>query len=45
MAQKKIDRKVEAIEREVEEMKSELQRLGGLERSVDHLTQSMARIL
>lgn len=45
MAQKKIDRKLEAIEREVEKMKSKLQCLGGLEKSIKQLTQSMAKIL
>lgn len=45
MAQKKTNSKVEAIEREVEEMKSELHLLGGLEKSMEQLSQSMAKIL
>lgn len=45
MAQKKTEGRVELMEKEMEELKAGTQRLPGLETSVEHLTQSMAKMM
>lgn len=45
MIQKKVDNRMELIERKMEEWEGEMQRLLGLEKSIEQLTQSMAKML
>lgn len=45
MAQKKTKTKLEALEKEMEEVRTELQKLQGLEKAMEHLAQNVAKLL
>lgn len=45
MAHKKIESRVKGMEKEVEGLKSEMKHLPRLEKSVDHLNQSKAKMM
>ena len=45
MAQKKNDGRVDSLEKEVGEIKEEMQRLLGMEKTVMDLTQNITRVL
>ena len=45
MPPKHSDNRVESVERELEEIRSKLQRLPGLERSMEHMAQNVVKLM
>ena len=45
MSPKSSDSRVEAMEKDLEELKMELQRLPGLERAMEHMSENFVKLL